>query len=132
MWRCGDVAMWRRKPEHEVIVHSDSQFSSYDWQDFLKAHHLVGSMSRRGNCHDNAVAESFFQLLKRERIRRKTYATREQARSDIFDYIEMFYNPKRRHGYNNRLSPVEYEKQYFFGDLDRTQRGRQVLATRGQ
>ena len=89
-------------------------------------------MSRRGNCHDNAVAESFFQLLKRERIRRKTYATREQARSDIFDYIEMFYNPKRRHGYNNRLSPVEYEKQYFFGDLDRTQRGRQVLATRGQ
>jgi len=70
-------------------------------------------MSRRGNCHDNAVAESFFQLLKRERIRRKTYATREEARSDIFDYIEMFYNPKRRHGYNNRLSPVEYEKQYF-------------------
>jgi putative transposase len=109
------MAMWRRKPEHEVIVHSDqgSQFSSYDWQDFLKAHHLVGSMSRRGNCHDNAVAESFFQLLKRERIRRKTYATREEARSDIFDYIEMFYNPKRRHGYNNRLSPVEYEKQYF-------------------
>lgn len=61
-------------------------------------------MSRRGNCRDNAVAESFFQLLKRERIRRRTYATREQARQDVFDYIEMFYNPKRRHGSNNRNS----------------------------
>ncbi len=70
-------------------------------------------MSRRGNCHDNAVAESFFQLLKRERIRRKTYATRNEARPDVFDYIEMFYNPKCRHGVSNRLSPVEYEKQYF-------------------
>lgn len=70
-------------------------------------------MSRRGNCHDNAVAESFFQLLKRERIRRKTYISREEARRDVFDYIEMFYNQKRRHGYNNRLSPVNYEKQYF-------------------
>ena len=69
-------------------------------------------MSRRGNCHDNAVAESFFQLLKRERIRRKVYGTREQARQDIFDYIEMFYNPRRRHGYNDQLSPVNYEKQY--------------------
>jgi putative transposase len=67
----------------------------------------------RGNCHDNAVAESFFQLLKRERIRRKTYATREEARSDIFDYIELFYNPTRHHGNNNRLSPANYEKQYF-------------------
>ena len=53
-------------------------------------------MSRRGNCHDNAVAESFFQLLKRERIKKKIYGTREEARSDIFDYIEMFYNSKRR------------------------------------
>ena len=70
-------------------------------------------MSRRGNCHDNAVAESFFQLLKRERIRRKIYTTREDARSDVFDYIEMFYKVKRRHGFNNQLSPVEYEKRYF-------------------
>ena len=69
-------------------------------------------MSRRGNCHDNAVAESFFQLLKRERIKRKIYNTRQNARADIFDYIEMFYNTKRRHGYNNKLSPVDYEKQY--------------------
>ncbi len=70
-------------------------------------------MSRRGNCHDNAFAESFFQLLKRERIRRKTYDTREDAKQEIFDYIEMFYNPKRRHSFSNGLSPVEYEKQYF-------------------
>ncbi len=70
-------------------------------------------MSRRRNCHDNAVAESFFQLLKRERIRRKIYSTRQDARADVFDYIEMFYNPKRRHGFNNQLSPVEFEKRYF-------------------
>jgi len=69
-------------------------------------------MSRRGNCHDNAVAESFFQLLKRERIRRKIYTTRNEARSDVFDYIEVFYNTRRRHGSNNQLSPVEYEERY--------------------
>lgn len=109
------MAVWRRQPKETVTVHSDqgSQFSSHDWHDFLKAHNLRASMSRRGNCHDNAVAESFFQLLKRERIRRKIYNSREEARRDVFDYIEMFYNPKRRHGYNNRLSPVDYEKQYF-------------------
>jgi putative transposase len=109
------MAVWRRQPKQTVMVHSDqgSQFSSYDWQAFLKAHNLQQSMSRRGNCHDNAVAESFFQLLKRERIRRRTYVTREQARQDVFDYIEMFYNPKRRHSNNDRLSPVNYEKQYF-------------------
>lgn len=97
------MAVWRRRPKQTVMVHSDqsSLFSSYDWQDFLKAQNLQQSMSRHGNCHDNAVAESFFQLLKRERIRRKTYETREQARRDIFDYIEMFYNTKRRHSFSN-------------------------------
>jgi putative transposase len=109
------MAVSRRKPEIPLIVHSDqgSQYSSHDWQDFLKAHGLVASMSRRGNCYDNAVAESFFQLLKRERIRRKTYLNREQARRDIFNYIEMFYNPKRRHSYANNVSPVEFENQFF-------------------
>lgn len=108
------MAVWRRRPTSEVLVHSDqgSQYTSHDWQDFLKGHGLVCSMSRRGNCHDNAVAESFFQLLKRERIKRKTYATRDAARQDIFDYIEMFYNPKRRHGFNNKLSPIEFEKRH--------------------
>ena len=66
-------------------------------------------MSRCGNCHDNAVAESFFQLLKRERIRRKTYPTRDDARRDVFEYIELFYNPKRNHTNNGMLSPVDSE-----------------------
>lgn len=108
------MAIWRRSPKKKVLVHSDqgSQYTSHDWEAFLSQHGLEGSMSRRGNCHDNAVAESFFQLLKRERIKRKIYSTREDARSDIFEYIEMFYNAKRRHGSNNQLSPVEYEKLY--------------------
>ena len=97
------------------MVHSDqgSQFTSYEWVAFLVTHNLQPRMSRRGNCHDNAVAESFFQLLKRERIKRKIYKTRELARQDIFDYIEMFYNPIRRHGHAANLSPVNYERQYF-------------------
>jgi len=66
-------------------------------------------MSRRGNCHDNAVAESFFQLLKRERIRHRTYQTREEGRQDVFEYIEIFYNPKRKHTNNGMLSPVDFE-----------------------
>lgn len=98
-----------------VLAHSDqgSQLSSEDSQSFLKANGLVGSMSRRGNCHDNAVAESFFHLLKRERIKRKTYPTREAARQDVFDYIEMFYNPVRRQGYNGKRSPVQFAQQFF-------------------
>ena len=109
------MAIWRRNPLKQVLVHSDqgSQYTSHEWQSFLKSHGLEGSMSRRGNCHDNAVAESFFQLLKRERIKKKIYGTREEARSDIFDYIEMFYNSKRRHGSSNQMSPTEYENQYY-------------------
>ncbi|NCC20746.1 IS3 family transposase [Candidatus Saccharibacteria bacterium] len=109
------MAVWRRKPDGKVLVHSDqgSQYTSHDWSEFLSAHGLEGSMSRRGNCHDNAVAESFFQLLKRERIKRKIYSTRDDAKMDVFNYIEMFYNPKRQHSSNNGLSPLEYERQYF-------------------
>jgi putative transposase len=107
------MAVWRRKPSNKVLIHSDqgSQFTSIDWASFLKAHNLQHSMSRRGNCHDNAVAESFFNLLKRERVRRKTYRSRAEARQDVFDYIEMFYNPKRKHARNGMLSPVEFEQQ---------------------
>jgi len=107
------MAVWRRKPTSTVIIHSDqgSQFTSLEWQTFLKTHNLEASMSRRGNCYDNAVAESFFHLLKSERIRRKIYATRENARQDIFNYIELFYNPKRKHGKNGMLSPIDYERQ---------------------
>lgn len=105
------AAVWRRKPKTKVMIHSDqgSQFTSREWQVFLSQHNLEASMSRRGNCHDNAVAESFFQLLKRERIRRRTYPTRDAARQDVFEYIEMFYNPKRKHTNNGMLSPVDFE-----------------------
>ena len=107
------MAVWRRKPKPGLLVHSDqgSQYTGHEWQKFIKDHELICSMSRRGNCHDNAVAESFFQLLKRERIKRKIYPTRDEARADVFDYIELFYNTRRRHGYNNGLSPVQYEQQ---------------------
>jgi len=108
------MALWRRRPKDVVTVHSDQgcQFTGHEWQTFLRDHNLVSSMSRRGDCHDNAVAESFFQLLKRERIRQQIYATRSDARVDVFDYIEMFYNPKRRHGTAGNTSPVEFERRH--------------------
>jgi putative transposase len=83
----------------QVIVHSDqgSQYASGDYRDFLKAHNLTPSMSRRGHCLDNAVAESFFHSLKTERVKRKVYATRSEAKADLFDYIEVFYNRTRLH-----------------------------------
>ncbi|KRS12213.1 putative transposase OrfB [Roseovarius indicus] len=105
------MAVWRRKPTDQIMVHSDlgSQFTSREWQTFLRQHNLEPGMSRRGNCHDNAVAESFFQLLKRERVKRRTYPTREAARQDLFEYIELFYNPKRKHTNNGMLSTVDFE-----------------------
>ena len=108
------MAVWRRKPTSTVTVHTDqgSQYTSHDWQSFLKSHNLQASLSRRGHCHYHAVRESFFQLLKRERIKRHIYSTRDDARADVVDYIEMFYNSKRRHGFNDLLSPVEYEKKF--------------------
>ncbi|MCL4157570.1 UNVERIFIED_CONTAM: hypothetical protein GTU68_049008 [Idotea baltica] len=107
------MAVWRRKPKQHMLLHTDqgSQYTSRDWAAFLRAYDHGHSMSRRGNCHDNTVAESFFNLLKRERIWRKTYKTREQARQDIFDYIEMFYNPKRKHVRNGMRSPVNFENR---------------------
>jgi putative transposase len=107
------MAVWRRRPKNRVLIHSDqgSQFTSMEWASFLRCHNLEPSMSRRGNCHDNAVVESFFNLLKRERIRRRTYRTRAEARQDVFDYIEMFYNPTRKHARNGMLSPVEFERR---------------------
>ena len=111
------AAVWRRKPKPGLVLHSDqgSQFTSEEWQAFLKAHGIVCSMSRRGNCHDNAVAESFFQLIKRERIKRRIYIDHDEARADVFDYIEMFYNPKRRHGSAGNMSPVQFEQKFLSG-----------------
>ncbi len=109
------MALWRRKPNNKVLIHSDQgiQYTCSDWRKFLADHNLEASMSRKGNCHDNAVAESFFSLLKTERIKRKIYKTRDDARAEIFNYIEFFYNPTRRHGANGGLSPMEYEKRYY-------------------
>ena len=106
------MAVWRRQPKGPVIVHSDqgSQYGSDDWVRFCKAHNLVPSMSRRGNCYDNAAAESFFSSLKRERVRRRIYATRQEARADLFDYIEVFYNRTRRHSHLGQVSPADFEK----------------------
>ena len=109
------AAYWRRKPKQSVRFHSDqgSQYSSREFRKLLTALNIEPSMSRKGNCWDNAVAESFFSNLKKEKIRRVKYKTREEARQAMFHYIEMFYNPKRRHTSNGRLSPAEYERQFF-------------------
>ena len=83
------------------MIHSDQgvQYDSDDWQRFCREHGLEVSMSRRGNCWDNSVAESFFSSLKKKRIRGKIYRTRDEAHGDVFDYIEVFYNRQRWHGH---------------------------------
>lgn len=105
------MAVWRRKPTSRVVVHSDqgSQYGSDDFKRFCQAHNLEPSMSRRANCWDNAVAESFFSSLKKERIRKRIYKTRDLARADIFDYIEVFYNRTRRHSHLGGISPEAFE-----------------------
>ncbi len=112
---CPANTVWRRKPTYSVIVHSDqgSQYDSDDWLRFCKQHNLEPGMSRRGNCWDNAVAESFFGSLKKERIKKRIYKTRELARADIFDYIKMFYNPTRRHNHLGGVSPEAFEPASF-------------------
>ena len=102
----------RRRPEGDLIHPSDrgSQYTSDDFRDELLKHGIDCSMSARGNCYDNAVVERFFGILKRERVNRIRYQTRDKARADMFDYIECFYNRKRRHGYLGNISPVAFEK----------------------
>jgi putative transposase len=106
------MAVWRRRPKQPVIIHSDqgSQFGSDDFTRWCKDQQLVPSMSRRGNCYDNAVVESFFSSLKKERIKRRIFASRQEARSEVFDYIEGFYNRTRRHSHLGLLSPYEFEQ----------------------
>ena len=105
------VALWSRKPSPGLLHHSDrgSQYTCGDYRDVLDEHGVLCSMSRKGDCWDNAVAESFFKTLKVERVNDRDYWTREEAQSDIIDYIERFYNRKRRHSYLGYVSPVEYE-----------------------
>jgi len=92
------MALWQKQDASSVILHSDrgSQYTSHEYQLFLKEHHITCSMSAVGSCYDNAAAESFFGVLKRERVNRRRYITRAEARSDIFDYIENFYNQRKR------------------------------------
>jgi putative transposase len=92
------MALWQRESRQPVILHSDRgcQFTSGDYQRFLKGHNLTCSMSAVGSCADNAACEGFFGMLKRERVKRRRYESHGEARADIFDYIECFYNPRRR------------------------------------
>lgn len=109
-----EMADKRLAKNDKVILHSDqgSQYSSYEYKHFAKKHNIILSMSRRGNCYDNAVAESFFKTFKKELVRKQIFLTREIAYSKIFEYIELFYNPKRRHSYLGHISPNEFEKRY--------------------
>jgi putative transposase len=105
------MAIWRRGTPRTVLHHSDqgSQYTSESFQRLLADQGLSCSMSRSGNVWDNAAMESFFSSLKTERTARKTYRTRDQAKADVFDYIECFYNPKRRHSTLGYMSPMEFE-----------------------
>jgi len=105
------MALWRRGKPETVLHHSDrgSQYASEPFQRLLADHGVTCSMSRAGNVWDNAAMESFFSSLKTERTARTTYRTRAQAKADVFDYIERFYNPRRRHSTLGYLSPMEFE-----------------------
>ena len=109
------MAVWQRQPKSSVLVHSEqgSQYGSADYLAFMKANNLKPSMSRRGNCHDNAVAESFFATFKKRVTQRKVYSTRDDAKTEIFNFIEMFYNPVKRHSHTGGISPVRFEEDYF-------------------
>jgi transposase InsO family protein len=108
------MALRRRHPPRGLLHHSDQgiQYASADYQAILVAHHVVPSMSRRGDCWDNAVAESFFGTLKRELVYGHDFATRAEARAAIFEYVEVFYNGQRRHSALGYLSPVAFERQH--------------------
>ena len=107
------MAIWRRGKPDALLHHSDrgSQYTSEQFQRLMTDHGVVCSMSRSGNVWDNAAMESFFSSLKTERTARKMYRTRNEAKADVFDYIECFYNRKRRHSTIGYLSLVEFEKQ---------------------
>ena len=107
------IAIWCRRPKAGLIHHSDrgSPYASKACRRLLKAHGIEGSMSRKGNCWDNAVVESFFGSLKQERVQRRNDQSRYEAQQDILEYISMFYNRHRLHSYLGYVSPNEYERQ---------------------
>lgn len=96
--RAVEMAVWQRQEKHELILHSDrgSQYTSGDYQRALKRNSLISSMSAVGHCGDNAACEGFFGVMKRERVHHRKYRTRDEARADLFDYIERFHNPRMR------------------------------------
>ena len=108
------MAVEQRGPDAGLLHHSDRgvQYASGDYQDILKEGQIVGSMSRKGNCWDNAVMENFFGSLKNEWVRDQVFATRQAAKESLFNYIEVFYNRQRRHASLGYLSPAAYEEQY--------------------
>lgn len=107
------MAIWKRKPAKGLLWHTDrgSQYASEGHRELLKQYGIRQSMSRKGNCWDNAVSESFFHTLKTELIHQQRFLSREEARQAVFEYIEVFYNRERLHSANGYLSPVEYELQ---------------------
>ncbi|SMN12305.1 Mobile element protein [uncultured Candidatus Thioglobus sp.] len=106
------MAIAKRRIETAIIIHSDqgSTYASGDYQRLLSQNNMLPSMSRKGECYDNAVAESFFGTLKTELVDDEDYLTRQQAKQSLFEYIEVFYNRKRRHSYLGYLSPNEFER----------------------
>jgi putative transposase len=110
-----NMAYWQRWPSAGLIFHSDRgrQYCSIDFRNRLESCKAIQSMSGKGNCFDNAVAESFFGSLKTERVHFVNYQTREEAKLDIVDYIEMFYNSRRLHSYLGYMSPREFEAMWY-------------------
>ena len=110
------MAIWQRKPKRGLIVHSDrgSQYSSHEYRKLLTMYGCIGSMSRKGNCWDNAVAESFFGSLKQERVQWRHYLTRYEAQQDVLNYISMFYNSYRLHSYLGYVNPNQFEAKWVF------------------
>ena len=107
------MAIWRRGKPDALLHHSDqgSQYTSEQFQRLMVDNGVTCSMSRSGNCWDNAAMESFFSSLKTERIGKKVYRSRAQAKAAVFDYIECFYNPTRRHSTLGYLSPIDFERE---------------------
>jgi putative transposase len=108
------MAIWQRKPQKGLVVHSDrgSQYASHEYRRLLNMYGYIGSMSRKGNCWDNAVAESFFGSLKQERVQWKDYQTRYEAQQDILNYISMLYNSLRLHSYLGYMNPNQFEEEW--------------------
>lgn len=107
-------AIGRERPFKGLIHHSDRgvQYASYAFQDLLRENGFIPSMSRKGNCYDNAPAESFFSTLKNELIHLRRFKTREEAKEAIFDYIEVFYNRQRRHSSLGYMTPWQFKQQF--------------------